>query len=828
MPKSYSLKEWSEVLSGKYFGDGNLVPVEILTDSRDFVMRNTPVMFAAIRTATNDGHRYIGDLIRVGVKLFMVDDLRYVEAYKADAHFLWVSHVLTGLQAMAAYHRKNCHWPFLGITGSNGKTIVKEWLYHLLNPEINTFRSPRSYNSRLGVPLSILQIKKNYELSIIEAGISCRGEMACLEHMIQPDFGILTWFGEAHAEGFSTETEKWEEKISLFRNCQKALLHIPENRWHLFENHTPQKNNFITISEHSKADYRYDTAICHEKKILELTCPDHQTIELPLTHTDDASIRNLASCIAFIHSHYPRLLPGVLQKIPSLPVIQTRLDVTKGIQNSTLIHDYYSSDPDSLKIALNVLYKQAGKSKKKILILSEFDPSGVSNAAMEDFLENHLPSGVIEKTFLIGKFFKDSKLAEHPGYEVFGDTQEFLRKKNEWLHALSNAVVLIKGARKYALEQIVKEVTLKTHQTTLEIYPEKIRQNLNFFRSLIGEKTKIMAMVKAMGYGTGNTELALFLQQCGVNYLAVAFADEGAELRKSGIHLPIMVMNPEDEGWEMCIEHNLEPVIYSFSGLEKIKRFSYLLSAEDPLRIHIEFDTGMVRLGFKPSDASLLAQKIKELQGISVESVFSHFVASENPEHDAFSKKQWEALLQASEEMKNVLKRDFLIHICNTAGTIRFPWAHANMVRLGIGLYGIPACKFGNHALSFALRWKTHVSQIHFLEKNETVGYGRRFVSGENTRIATLPVGYADGFSRIYGNGNACLKIKGKYYPVVGNVCMDMCMVNVGRDAVEENDEAIIFENLEELQALCDKANTIPYEIISSISSRVKRVYVYE
>lgn len=825
MEYSYSLGKWAEIIGGEVSGSPSIHVEEIITDSRDFVHRNRNVMFAALRTNNNDGHKFIEHLIDNGVKLFLVDNQTIAEKFKESAHFIICENTMKALQYMALHHRLNCKWPFLAITGSNGKTIVKEWLYHLLNSSISVYRSPRSYNSQLGVPLSILQIKKEYALSIIEAGISQAGEMDRLKNIVCPDYGLLTWFGDAHAEGFRTEEEKWNEKMLLFADTKKTLLHVPKQKWPLFID--TKKNHFVSLSEHEDADYCYNLQSSIESGELCITHRNGKKFLLRYAFQDEASVRNLATCMVFINEFYPELLSNALSAVPNLPTIQTRLDITKGIQGSTIIHDYYSSDPESLRIALNVLHKQAGKNKKKIVILSEFDQLGINDLEMTRFLLNELSEFEADKILLIGESFAHQKSTDKLKY--YKNTDEFLKRKNEWLPFLSNSVVLIKGARKYALEKIGREINLKTHQTKLEIYPERIRHNLNFFRTKLKSDTKIMAMVKAMGYGAGNVELALFLQQCGINYLAVAFADEGAELRSAGIHLPIMVMNPEDDGWEMCAEHDLEPVIYSSHGIKKLKEISYLLSEEKPLRIHIEFDTGMHRLGFKTQNALEIGKEIINIKGIKVETVFSHFVASENPEFDDFSQKQWLELGRAKEMLKMVLQTEFLLHICNTAGVVRFPWAHADMVRLGIGLYGIPACVEEKEHLKLALRWVSGISQIHELKENESVGYGRKFMASKNTRIATIPVGYADGFSRIFGNGNATLKIRGKHFPTAGNICMDMCMVDIDATSkISENDEVVIFETIEELEDLAKAAGTIPYEIISTISSRVKRIYAYD
>jgi alanine racemase len=821
----YTLGKWAEIIGGKVVGNPSIQVDEIITDSRDFVHRNRNVMFAALRTKNNDGHKFIEHLIDNKVKLFLVDNSDIAEKFKEYAHFIICENTLIALQLMAGHHRLNCTWPFLAITGSNGKTIVKEWLYHFLSPLISVYKSPRSYNSQLGVPLSILQIRKEYALSILEAGISQSGEMEHLKTVIRPDYGLLTWFGDAHAEGFKSEEEKWKEKILLFADTKKTLLHVPKQKWPLFI-HT-KKQHFVSLSEHEDADYCYNLQSSIENGELCITHCSGRKILLQHAFQDEAVVRNLATCLVFIDVFYPEFLSSAISEVPHLPTIQTRLDITKGVQGSTIIHDYYSSDPDSLKIALNVLHKQAGKNKKKIVILSEFDQLGINELEMNQFILNELSEFEADKILLIGESFVRQKSTDKLKY--YKNTNDFLKRKNEWLPFISNSVVLIKGARKYALEKIGREINLKTHQTKLEIYPERIRHNIRFFRSKLKPNTKIMAMVKAMGYGAGNVELALFFQQCGINYLAVAFADEGVELRNAGIHLPIMVMNPEHDGWEMCAEHDLEPVIYSNHGLNKLKEISYLLSEEKPLRIHIEFDTGMHRLGFKTQKASEIGKELIKIKGIKVETAFTHFVASENPEFDAFSKKQWQELIVAAEELMKIIGEEFILHICNTAGTVRFPWAHADMVRLGIGLYGIPACMEEKEHLKLALRWVTGVSQIHELKENETVGYGRKFMASKNTKIATIPVGYADGFSRIYGNGQATLKIRGKHFPTAGNICMDMCMIDVSSlPQITENDEVIIFENLEELESLAKTAGTIPYEIISTISSRVKRVYAYD
>jgi len=827
----YTLRQWAEITGGKIIsGNPDFEIREILTDSRDYVPYSEGVMFAALKTSANDGHRYIPDLIKSGVRAFLIDRASIAENTfsESNLHFLCVEDVLSALQKMASFHRSRLSSSVIAITGSNGKTTVKEWLSELLHPYVRLYRSPGSFNSQLGVPLSVLNVCKDYEYCIFEAGISQKGEMQNLQKILCPDTGILTWFGEAHREGFSDEREKWIEKNLLFLSCSRVLIHIPADALYLLKNVNYTDKEIRIISESREADYLYNTEEAIQKGILLVHYQNEKIAEMKIAFRDEASIRNAVTCLCFIHWIFPEYFTKTREQVSSLKRIHTRLDIVRGIQNSLLINDYYTSDPDSLKIAIRMMMRQAGIQAKKILILTEFEESGLTEQEMQRHLTDLIQPIQPFKVFLIGERIYKSGLRWPDYFCLYENTQTFLEDGVAWKQHITDAVILIKGARRYALEQVSRELIHKNHQTVLEIYPNRIRHNIQYFRSLLRPGVKIMAMIKAMGYGTGATEIARFLQQSGIDYLAVAFADEGVELRKAGIHLPVMVMNPEEDGWLTCIQYRMEPVVYSFSCLEKLGKFSYLFSESRPVRIHIEIDTGMKRLGFAPDEIPELINKLKSQPSIKIQSVFSHFVGAEDSSSDRFSEGQWKTLCDAANTLKKELNTDFIVHICNTAGTLRFPHAHADMVRLGIGLYGIVP-KVYREKTWFALRWVTSVSQIHKLKPGESVGYSRKYVSPKSGQSITLPVGYADGFLRIFGNGNACVKIQGKKFRTLGNICMDMCMAEGGKEGeIKENAEVVIFDSVEDLEELSRIAGTIPYEIISLISSRVKRVYIYD
>jgi alanine racemase len=741
-----------------------------------------------------------------------------------EACFLRVSDTLAALQQLAAFHRRRFHIPVVGITGSNGKTIVKEWLYQLLQDRLTIVRSPRSYNSQTGVPLSVWQLNGQTELGIFEAGISMPGEMQRLEPVIRPTIGIFTTIGEAHQENFYSQEEKCFEKLQLFESVEKIIYNEDH---HLIKYCMEKKGLAKNAYSCSKINRHADLFIsCIEKEIdstlIEYIVEDRkQTIKIPFT--DDASIENAIHCLAFIHYLYPDLA-SLSERFEKLDPVAMRLDVNKGIHNNILINDTYNSDINSLSIALDFMARRStGNPFKRVLILSDILQSGMVPAAFYRKVAELVSQKQVQHIVGIGP-----NLMSHSN--LFGMEKEFYPTTESYLDSgrwrnLKDSIVLIKGSRTSRFERISEQLEEKAHQTVLEVNLDAVIHNLKYFRSLLLPETKVICMVKAFGYGVGSYELAKTLQERGADYLAVAVADEGAELRREGITMPILVMNPEEHAFNTLFEYSLEPEIYNQSILNAIIRET---RRRGILRypIHIKLDTGMNRLGFDAVEIPAVAEKIRAQQGVIVKSVFSHLAGSDSPVFDEFTKAQINRFMLETSGLESALKYPVMKHILNSAGIERFPGAQMDMVRLGIGLYGISAVN--QKKLKPVATLKTRILQIREVKQEETVGYNCNGKLQRDSRIACLPVGYADGLDRRLGNGNLSVLIQGKRCPTVGNICMDICMVDITDTHAGEGDEAILFGEEITISDWAEKLQTIPYEILTSISPRVKRIYYKE
>jgi len=795
----------------------------LLTDSRSL---SDPAvsLFFALSTCHNDGHRYVRDLYEHGVRNFVVNQTFEGIETMPEANFLQVSDTLAALQQLAAFHRKRFNIPVTGITGSNGKTIVKEWLYQLLHDRLNIVRSPRSYNSQTGVPLSVWQLNEQTELGIFEAGISLPGEMQRLEPIILPTIGIFTTIGEAHQENFYSQEEKCLEKMQLFESVEKVIYNEDN---HLI-NYCMGKKGFTGKAfSWSKTNTDANLFISRIEKEIDRTIIEYifkdtrQTIKIPFT--DDASIEDAIHCLAFILYSYPDLdsLSGRFEK---LDPVAMRLDVNKGINNTVLINDTYNSDINSLSIALDFMARRSTDNPfKRVLILSDILQSGMVPAAFYRKVAELVSQKQVQHIIGIGP-----NLMSHSN--LFGMEKEFYPTTESYLdsgkwRSLKDSIVLIKGSRQSRFERISEQLEEKAHQTVLEVDLDAVIHNLKYFRSLLHPETKVVCMVKAFGYGVGSYELAKTLQERGVDYLAVAVADEGAELRREGITMPVLVMNPEEHAFNTLFEYNLEPEIYNQSILNAIIRET---GRRGILRypIHIKLDTGMNRLGFNSVEIQTIAEKLNTQQGVVVKSVFSHLAGSDSPVFDDFTKHQIDRFMQETSVLEKALNYPIQKHILNSAGIERFPEAQLNMVRLGIGLYGISAVNQKN--LKPVATLKTRILQIRNVKKEETVGYNRNGKLQRDSIIACLPIGYADGLDRRLGNGNLSVLIQGKKCPTVGNICMDICMVDITDAQAGEGDEAILFGEEITISDWAEKLQTIPYEILTSISPRVKRIYYKE
>jgi alanine racemase len=799
---------------------------DILIDSRRLISP-TKSLFFALKTSRNDGHRYIEELIRKGVQNFVVSDASFCKRFPR-AHFIQVKNTHEALQKVAATHRQKFDFPVVGITGSNGKTIVKEWLFQLLQNDYNIVRSPKSYNSQIGVPLSVWQMQKEHNLAIFEAGISEPDEMARLEKIIRPTIGILTNIGSAHDTNFFNAQQKTGEKLNLFKQVE-TLIYSPDNeviREVLIRSGLDQKIKLFTWSAKTEADLQI-TSIEKEKNTTRITgIYKEKTHNITIPFTDDASIENAIHCWATLfHLGYKNQM--IAPRIRHLQPIAMRLEMLEGINNCNIINDSYNSDIQSLTIALDFLNQQS-RNGQKTLILSDILQSNHPEMNLYRQVADLLESRNVTKLIGIGPGISRQAGLFHMETAFFKSTDAFMQQYP--FSSFSNEHILIKGARIFEFERISKALQKKDHETVLEINLNALIQNLNFYRQRLKPTTKIMAMVKAFSYGSGSYEIANALQFHHVDYLSVAYADEGVELRKAGIRTPVMVMNPDEQSFDAILKYHLEPEIYSFRILDRLEEAikRNLLPSNKPVKIHIKMDTGMHRLGFEPEDIEQLIEQITQNPLIRVQSLFSHLAASDEPEKDGFTRQQIALFETTSHLIRQHFNYPIDRHILNSAGITRFPDKQFEMVRLGISLYGISTDPEMISALENVSTLRSSISQIKTIKAGETIGYGRRHQVTKTMKIATIPIGYADGLLRILSNGVGHIIVNKQKAPIVGNICMDMCMIDITGINAKEGDPVEIFGSHQSVTELSQKAGTIPYEILAGISRRVKRVYFQE
>ncbi len=782
-------------------------------------------LFFALKSERNDGRRYIADLVYLGVRAFVVS--HYTDEYIKYNHcsFIVVPDTLRALQQLAAWHRSQFDIPVIGITGSNGKTIVKEWLYELLRERI-VVRSPKSYNSQVGVPLSVWNLNPGCELAIFEAGISKPGEMQKLGEIIRPTIGILTNIGEAHQENFASKQEKLQEKLRLFDSCT-TLIYCKDQDLvqQTIQNGSLRKS--VQLMAWSFIDPTADLYFRKKEKVYGVeidTVFEGKTYRIGLPFQDEASLENACHCLAFILSQH-HAKPSVLELFRSLQPVAMRLEMKEGINECLLINDYYNSDINSLQIALSFLNNHGRHPYlQKTVILSDIQQAGIPDEQLYREVARLLQLNKATRVIGIGPKIRKYSYLFDPLAEFYETTGLFLESFQSANYR--KECILLKGARDFHFERISSVLQKKYHQTVLEIDLNAMIANLNFFRSAIRPETRVMVMVKAFSYGSGMAEIARILQFHKVDYLAVAVADEGIELRQAGIDLPILVMNPEEHSFENMIEFRLEPNIYS---AEIFDSFHKMLQQHAVLRypVHLKLDTGMHRLGFDSVEkVEQLTEKLMMQEQMVVRSVFSHLAGADEPVHDEFTLGQVQQFMNFSSIITQKLPYKIFRHILNSAGIERFPQFQFEMVRLGIGLYGVSACENGQ--IRNISRLKTCISQIQRISAGQTVGYGRKGVVAEDGEIAILPIGYADGYDRRLSNGVGKVYLKGQIVPVIGNICMDMCMINVTGLQVAVGDEVELMGEHIPVSQIADTIGTIPYEILTGISQRVKRVYLQE
>ena len=822
----YTIRHIAEIIQGAFLQFHEDHSIEhLLLDSRRLIFPDTSLFFS-LKGPRRDGRQFMEDLYRRGVRNFIVQDPPGTDGSLKDANIIQVKDTLAALQQLAAFHRRQFTLPVIGITGSNGKTVVKEWLDQLLEEEYHIVRSPKSYNSQIGVPLSVWQLNDSHDLAIFEAGISRIGEMSKLETIIWPTIGLFTNIGEAHSEGFQSLEEKAREKLRLFEEAEILIYNkdqpVTEKviaDWvqfrpiQLFSWGRDAKATLV-IQHSEKKEGRTNLALHYKGEEFSLSIP----------FTDEASIENALHCVAVL-LHLQRPVAFIERQLLQLSPIAMRLELKSGINHCSIINDSYSADLSSLAIALDFLSQQQQHSRRTV-ILSDILESGrredrlyAEVASMLRQKKIHRLIGIGERISAFEKLFRQ----ELQGECSFYPTVDEFKKDFQHLH-FREETILLKGARIFEFEEIDHLLSEKIHQTVLEINLDAMAGNLRVYRQVLQPSTRIMAMVKAFAYGSGSYEIANLLQFHGVDYLGVAYADEGVVLRKSGITIPIMVMNTEDSSFDSLVQYNLEPVIYDFNLLRSFDR--WLKKEGIPqFPVHIEMETGMNRLGFPLRQVEELASVLPHT-AFHVQSVFSHLAASEEAAQDEFTLRQGSLYKEAAAKLEAALSYPFLRHIDNSAGIIRHPSLQLDMVRLGIGLYGIDSANSHRLDLREVSTLKTTIAQIKQLEPGETVGYNRKGVAESGTVIATVRIGYADGYPRRLSNGIGKMWVRGRLAPVIGTIAMDMTMIDItGIPEVREGEEVIVFGNELSVSQLARWAQTIPYEILTGVSQRVRRIY---
>lgn len=834
---NYLISHIARILNAKASVFKDVVVEHLLFDSRK-VFFPASSLFFALKGSRRNGHKFIQELYKKGVRNFVISDELTSQDFP-EANILMVDDGLKALQNLAAAHRKLFRIPVIGITGSNGKTIVKEWLYQLLHENYSIVRSPKSYNSQIGVPVSVWEMSRQHNLGIFEAGISQRDEMEILQEIIQPTIGILTNIGEAHSEGFENADKKVAEKIKLFKSAEiiiycsddwiaeKAIVLQHESGYHKTGKYPFQIFSWGRMRKSTLQILKVEKGQT-ETRIIAFYQKAEVSIVIPFT--DDASIQNAITCwCVLLHLGIKDMI--ISRRMKLLQPVNMRLELKKGINHCTIINDSYSADLSSLHIALNFLEHHGGVSKKT-LILSDFFQTGLKNDELYNQIASDIAHYDIDRIIGIGlnitKHLKPVQNARNKinKIEFYSSTDEFITRFR--VSDFKDETILVKGARVFHFERIIQLLEQKVHQTELEIDLNAVAHNLNQYQQLLSASTKIMAMVKAFAYGSGGAEIANKLQYLKVDYLGVAYADEGVELRKAGITLPMMVMNAEVSTFDVLINNNLEPAIFSLSMLKELDNF---LKAEGIKNypVHLELETGMNRLGFATDELSKLSKELSATPSFRIKSVFTHLAASEEISQDKFTSHQFELFTKACNELKKALDYSFLAHIANSAAIIRHPKLHLDMVRLGIGLYGVDSASSGKIDLQTVAKLKSTIAQVKELKKGESVGYNRKSILERDSVIATVSIGYADGYRRCLGNGVGSMWVNDQLAPVIGTVCMDMTIIDVtGIPGIKQGDEVIIFGKELPIQNLAAWAGTIPYEMMTGISQRVKRVYYEE
>lgn len=815
----YTIAEIASAINAELVGDENFLVDKLSIDSR-VLGKNNKTLFFALKTTKNDGHKYIQELIDRGVVNFVVEKIPANTGNKAN--FVLVNNSLKALQELAKWKRNLSSLKTIGITGSNGKTMVKEWLYQLLNVDFNIVRSPKSFNSQVGVPLSVWEIKNNNDLGIFEVGISKSNEMDVLEEIVHPEIGIFTNIGNAHSENFENLQDKIQEKIKLFRNSKKLIF---KDEGELGE--TIKQSDLLVNVEKlswsftSKSNLQVLGVLKDKTKttITGLYKSEVSTIEIPFI--DNASVENaITSWLLMLEFGYYN--EDINNRMQLLNPIEMRLEQLEGNNDCTLINDVYSFDLNSLKIALNFLDTQI-QHTSRTAILSNIEQSGIESNKLYQEVADLTKQYKIDKIILVGEEISGFKnLFSSDKIFCFDNAEELI----DSLHSLQliNEVILVKGARSFRFERVVKLLAKKSHDTVLEVNLSAISRNLNFFKSQLKPETKLMVMVKAFSYGGGSYEIANLLQYHNVDYLAVAYADEGKTLREAGITIPILVLNPEVSSYQTLIDYKLEPEIYS---LRVLKEFQKVLVGKE-FSIHLKIDSGMHRLGFQNIHIPELLENLSKNKNIRVESIFSHLSSADDVSESDFTTQQASYLKDAYQSITEKLYYKPMLHLLNSVGIVNYPQYQFDMVRVGLGLHGITNNMEAQQFLEPVTGLKTVISQIRTITEGESVGYNRRFIATKEMKIATLPIGYADGIDRRWGNEIGEVVINSYKAKIIGIIAMDMLMVDITDINCNEGDEVEVFGKNITVSEMSEKIGTIPYEVLTKISPRVKRIYFQE
>ena len=811
---NYTLKQISEITKSEIVGNQDIKIKNLAFDSRTiYSTKNTA--FLAISTKKNSGQKYIETVIEKGIDTIITEN----KIDNSSINQIITENSVEFLQTLAKYHFEHSNIISIGITGSNGKTILKEWLYQCLSNEFVTVKSPKSFNSQIGLPLSLLQIDKKHELGIFEVGISKPGEMEKQENVFHPKIGLLTHIGTAHSANFSSEEELINEKLKLFKQSEIIFFNSDNELTGNLINQLYSSKKLISYGLKSNNDITIISDVNDRTQDIKIKYFEEE-FSLPINQRDEATLTNVLALIGILKQFNLSNLQ-IKEKIDALKAIEMRLESIEGIRNNLIINDSYNLDLDSLKIAFQFIGEY--NKPKKSLILTDILDSNENSEELYTEVSELVNEQKFDKVFLIGEEISSFYKLFNSETFTFNNTNQFIESKV--INDLENQVILLKGARKFEIEKIKEILELRKHDTVLEINLNAILHNINFHKSLLKPETKMMAMVKANAYGLGSYEISEFLQHHHIDYLGVAFADEGVELRKKGITTPIIVMNPEQHSYDSVIEYNLEPEIYSLRILELFNEQLIKSGNQQKYPIHIKLETGMHRLGFKDFELDELTEKLNSMN-VKVQSIFSHLSSSDIPEEKEFTLNQLETFEKNSSYLIDKLGYQPIRHILNSSGITNYTDYQYNMVRIGIGMIGETSNPDIKKQLQHSVSFKTVISQISEVKTGDSVGYSRRFKAEHDTKIATVPVGYADGIPRLIGNKVGYIGVNNKLCPIVGSICMDMMMIDVDNVVAKEGDSVTIFNSNPSLEEFSKYCGTITYEVLTSISPRVKRIYI--